>query len=277
LEKGITTQDASRRKRALIVLAACILVAIGLVAFWPREREPEYNGKKLSEWLEVYDTGKFGKRDFNEARTEATLAIDHIGVEALPWLMKWIQYERRDPPKWKVSLFILACRLHVKGTYIGTTGNGSKSYMADKSTVASLLKNQQAELANRAEYYGFKLLGARAAAAIPDLVQLTRSSNPIVSARANYALGTIPILMPQLLEMLTNQAATVRYCAVRGLNSFESLDHSFPGLDTSSFVPPLVQTLRDPDFGVREEATNALLKIAPAVLTNGINGGPASQ
>lgn len=220
---------------------------------------------------------KFGKRDFNEARSEATLAIDHIGVKALPWLMKWIQYDRQQSPKWKINLFILACKLHVKGTLIGTTASGAKSYSAGNSTVASLLKNPQAELANRTQYYGFKLLGARAAAAIPDLVQLTRSSNPIVSARATYALGTIPILMPQLLEMLMNKTTSVRYCAVRGLNSFESLDHSFPGLDTSSLLPPLVQTLRDPDLWVREEATNALLKITPAVLTNGINGGPASE
>ena len=31
----------------------CVLVGIGVVAFWPGEREPEYNGKKLSEWLDI--------------------------------------------------------------------------------------------------------------------------------------------------------------------------------------------------------------------------------
>jgi len=37
----------------LVVLGACVAV-VAVVAFWPEQKEPEYQGKKLSEWLAVY-------------------------------------------------------------------------------------------------------------------------------------------------------------------------------------------------------------------------------
>jgi hypothetical protein len=36
----------------------CVLVEIGVVAFWPGEREPENNRKKLTEWLIYRGTAK---------------------------------------------------------------------------------------------------------------------------------------------------------------------------------------------------------------------------
>src|SRR4051812_26853176 len=40
------------RRRRVLIIAACIFVAAVLtVVLWPREREPKYQGKKLSEWI----------------------------------------------------------------------------------------------------------------------------------------------------------------------------------------------------------------------------------
>jgi Armadillo/beta-catenin-like repeat len=102
------------------------------------------------------------------------------------------------------------------------------------------------------------------------LLRLSESTNTVVSARAKYAMITIPNLLPQIVKMLTNDTATVRYCGVHGLNTFESLSHEFPGIDTSSLVPPLVQRLQDPDIRIRNEATNALSKIAPETLSEAL-------
>ena len=65
--------------------AALAMVAIFAVAFWPEPREPEYHGKKLSEWLTLY----------NEAPKEATEAVRAMGGDVVPVLLKWIQDERR--------------------------------------------------------------------------------------------------------------------------------------------------------------------------------------
>jgi hypothetical protein len=41
----------------MVSLAAAVIVVamVGMVVLWPGEREPEYQGKKLSEWLEMQD------------------------------------------------------------------------------------------------------------------------------------------------------------------------------------------------------------------------------
>jgi hypothetical protein len=40
-----------RERRIFLVLLACGVVAVVVALVWPREREPEYQGTKLSEWL----------------------------------------------------------------------------------------------------------------------------------------------------------------------------------------------------------------------------------
>jgi HEAT repeat protein len=173
--------------------------------------------------------------------------------------MRWIQYDGPGTPKWKTSLFVLACKLHLKGTHVMIASDGTTTgYWADKSLVARLINNRERNLADYTERYGFKLLGAQAADALPELVQLAHGTNSLVSRRAEFALATIPDLVPQLLEMLTNNAASVRYHGVRDLSSFDS--HAFPRLDVSGIAPLLVERLDDPDFRVRKEATNALQK-----------------
>jgi hypothetical protein len=51
-----TTEVRGRRRRIVVVALAVLLVAIGIVAFWPEPKEPEYNGKSLSEWLWIART-----------------------------------------------------------------------------------------------------------------------------------------------------------------------------------------------------------------------------
>src|SRR6185436_9207850 len=87
-----------------IGLVAVIVVAIGAVVFWPRPKEPEYQGKKLSEWLEIcrYDRlPKYGNPAVPEEQLRvAVKAIRQIGTNALPWLMRWAFYK---PSIWKTK------------------------------------------------------------------------------------------------------------------------------------------------------------------------------
>ena len=251
-----------RRRVIIIILAACIL---GAVAFWPDE--PRYDGKSLSEWLVVYEYGRLGTSSFSEAQKRAETAISHMGASALPALVKWIQYEGQRLPWWKNELLIIACKLHVKGSRVWTTSIGRPIYIPGRS-LEWLYDDSARKRADFAYRYGFKLVGPPAAAALPDLLSLSECTNTVISARAKYAMVTIPNLLPQIVRMLTNDTSSVRYSGVHALNSFGSLAHEFPGIDTSSLVPPLIQTLQDPEFRVRNEATNALCKIAPEVLPN---------
>src|SRR4051812_28133379 len=92
------------RTRRFYLLLIGVLALIGvLVAVVSGPREPEYKGKKLSEWVIEYrryawaSAPSFDQTRFDEAKD----AISHIGTNALPSLVKWIQYE---PPPWKIKL-----------------------------------------------------------------------------------------------------------------------------------------------------------------------------
>src|SRR6266704_3356201 len=87
------------RKRRFYLLLIGVLAVIGvLVAVVSGPREPEYNGVKLSEWVDG-----LGAADSVRPRV-AEEAIRHIGADALPFLLKWIQ----EKPPWASSLNRLA-------------------------------------------------------------------------------------------------------------------------------------------------------------------------
>src|SRR2546423_1833012 len=84
-----------RKKRVyLMVVAVALLVGL-FFALSFRSREPEYGGKKLSAWIDLYKIKP-------EERQEA---LTHMGTNALPWLLNWFQYER---PPWKHKLYGIA-------------------------------------------------------------------------------------------------------------------------------------------------------------------------
>jgi hypothetical protein len=72
-----------RGKRVALILAACVTVALLAAVFWPGEKEPAYQGKKLGEWIFLY----MSHNDPEEMQM-ATNAVRQIGTNGLPWLIK---------------------------------------------------------------------------------------------------------------------------------------------------------------------------------------------
>src|SRR5258708_6330438 len=76
---------SKRRKR--IILPACGILAVGLV--WallaPREREPSYRGRTVSQLLKDIDQGRWGAWDDAPIRA--------IGTHAIPACLTWISFE----------------------------------------------------------------------------------------------------------------------------------------------------------------------------------------
>jgi len=84
------------------VLAGCGLAAAVEAIVWPRQREPEYKGRKLSEWLLMAAAAHGGDHPrwvhTSEWVTQTTEAVRHIGTNGLPFLVEWIDYR---PSGWK--------------------------------------------------------------------------------------------------------------------------------------------------------------------------------
>src|SRR5262245_55727378 len=80
------------RRPVLFAIIAIAVAALVLILIGRREQEPAYRGQSLSHWVDAY--GKYG------STPETSAAIHHFGTNALPYLIRWIQYH---PPKWKTS------------------------------------------------------------------------------------------------------------------------------------------------------------------------------
>src|SRR5258707_7368622 len=125
------------KRRVYLILGVVGLVLVGvLAAVFSREREPEYGGKRLSEWVERLPWTPEDKP------SEAEDAIRSIGTNGIPYFLAWIAYE---PPLWRQWWYY----------YIGGGHAASKREIrANKSWLA------------------FRGLGEQAAEGVPELTRL---------------------------------------------------------------------------------------------------------
>ncbi len=86
------------RTVVLLIPLAVALAALLWALHQPRDQEPTYNGRTLSQWLTTAIDCRF--TDAAQAR-QATNAVHHIGTNALPRLIKWLDCEI---PKWRDNL-----------------------------------------------------------------------------------------------------------------------------------------------------------------------------
>jgi hypothetical protein len=157
-----------KRRRLRLILLGCVVSITLAVLVWPREGEPKYNEVALSTWL-----ARCGST--NQAESLAAVdAIRHIGTNALPVLIRWIQYE----PGWKDS---------VGRKILGWPVLGKS-------------RNVQRLIWNMTEYRaitavrGFQILGSQANPALPELQRLADNPKaPETAIRATHCM----ILMTQ--------------------------------------------------------------------------------
>lgn len=223
-----------RKRRQLLILLASVAALLALLGLLPREREPHYNGRSLSEWLSLYAQAS------GPTRSTAEDAVRHIGTNALPWLLQDVAYER---PQWRKKL-----ARATPNRFDWATGWIPPNH--DGTSRAIL---------------GFTILGTNAAPAIPVLARLM--NNPTVnvsSKRAIYALWAIGDPALPVLAAALRDPKTPNRDSIPTAISVRPPQH----ITTNLWVPPLVAALTDPDRWVRWGATNALLAIAPEALTN---------
>jgi hypothetical protein len=209
-----------RRKRIFIVVVLSVLAAIGVVAFWPGEREPEYNGKKLSAWVRPYswryDDDEKTNHLITRERQAANEAIQHMGTNALHWLVRWIAYER---PAWKTKMRRIVWKIPAQPIRYWCVRDDQLRSAARDTFVA---------------------LGTNAVAVVPELAQVVRTSQSEDSRdAAMWALGDMGRDgYPCLLRALDNQNTS--YTAARCI-----LQMSEVGVDVSSAIPRLLLVDRE--------------------------------
>ena len=157
-----------KRRRILLFILSTVAAITFAILVWPREREPEYNAIPLSEWITHYNIDGYD--------SQATEAIRHIGTNALPYLLRWIHYEK---PRWKTSLNLLGAKLPSS---------------IQKLPLFRWLVYDKAELRAERAVDAFSVLGPKARPATDELVRLALVENlkaPNAQRRATYSLMKI--------------------------------------------------------------------------------------
>jgi HEAT repeat protein len=150
----------------MVLFMTLVGTTAGLIWQLLPAREPEYQGKGLSEWLEEYSGsivgGAFVPNQNADLREEAAKAIRQIGTNALPFLLKMAATQRAPPAK----QFVLS------------------HYPASNKLAARVLSLPvvfrwagKSRFGPMNAFVGFKILGRQASPAIPALIQELRTSN----------------------------------------------------------------------------------------------------
>jgi hypothetical protein len=224
-----------RGRRILLISAALLLACLLTVVLWPKEKEPVYKGKKLSDW--VLDQGRtymVRAEDLtNSPRPSPAWAINTLGTNTLPFLLKWIAY---DPPPARRATYHLFKRAGFTAPYESLERSESRAALSVRA---------------------FQMLGPKAQPAIPALNHMmTNAASHDSSARARDSLAFIgePAL-PYLLTALTNRWP-YRY-ELPHIFGFMALDH----VDVRPAIPILIAMLKDTDQLTSIYAAQALAPI----------------
>jgi hypothetical protein len=222
------------KRRRIVLLLFGIAAIIFTAVLWPDEREPEYQGKKLSEWMAILyrdDNSELGSRE----RQKALDAIRHIGTNALPIALIWIQFEPsrlrfRIQDKLEKLPFRLGDRPPLN--VVGTDKGFEKSHWAE--TV-------------------FAFLTTNAVSAVPELTRFISDRKAFYAAHAAaFALGQIGKEgLPALLATLSDTNSPTRAVAAQHISHIERTE-------AAQAVPVLIRYLDDPDLYVAEAVYTTL-------------------
>jgi len=231
------------QKRRFILLLIAGVVLLGAFGFAADPGpEPEYGGKKLSEWVLVngYDwRGGVGDslpgavRPSTEAQVDAGIAIHHIGTNAIPCLLKWIRYE---PP--------------LREDKANTTLEPLTNRLASAQWSFVISQHLRADGAVRS----FRTLGLEATGAVDELTLLMNGPHSFTANRAAFALSYLGrAAVPAFLAALTNRQGVVRQRATA------LMEHL--GTNARSAIPVLIPCLKDPDEDLANNAAQLLGKL----------------
>jgi hypothetical protein len=234
------------RRRVLVLLTAgLVLGAAGLFILWASDREPAYQGRKLSEWLAAYGSA-FSDGPRTAAQEQAAEAIRHIGTNGLPSLLAWFLHE---PPSGRGQVMMVVNRIR---------------WLRPLEKKMHQQAVQQSQLRTRA-LSGFAVLGASAKGAVPQLAEALRKSKSRASCL--LVIDALSFIgndaLPALVTVVSNPSHPSRLVALQEISQMASR-----GADSRAVVAVLVQCLQSKDPQLAQVAASELgnLELEPEIV-----------
>jgi len=241
----------------VLVLLTCGVAAGVTAVVWPQRREPEYQGKTLSEWLELTVSVYWSQRPLDMQEE----AIGHIGTNALPWLVEWVQCGQPQWERWMTG----------RVASVPVLGGGVFRILERRKKPAEMGR------------LGFGFLGPNARSAVPDLVRIANGTRRGAAENAIFALGCVggDDGFPFLVQLLTNRLAEPwRRCAAADTIG----GMGYLGTNLNWAAPLLVRCLDDPNARVARRTAEALgqlglgeVLVAPALVDIGLSTNSARR
>lgn len=218
-----------RRTIIILVLGAVVLLALVWIVFRP-DKEPEYNGKKLSEWaIQIRGDPSVGYPSPVDVE-EASIAIRSMGTNAIPYLLKWIDYQT---PTWRLS------------------GFEAINNLFRRCSLDWRLPDDPKMIRSFAAVEAFQALGPAGDSVIPSLVSAFYGKRRGVFMRSAFALGHLGTNgCAHLISALTNADPDIRATAAHVLGWSQHPESRIA-------IPALITCMEDPEARVATQAAIA--------------------
>jgi HEAT repeat protein len=228
-----------RRKKILIALTCLIVIAGIALVCW--NAEPRYNGHSLSYWMDHFGSLNIAT---NAEEAKARDAISHIGTDAVPYLLKWMSYERDSSDRYPKNLV---------AELANAVAPTNSSTWSPSQTEDSLFRRANTSV------FVLSLLGNRAKAAIPRLTEMLNPATDFaVRLRAARSLECIgEDGLPPLLAVLAQTNAPNRHFMASRVAKSSGLERN-----ATLAIPVLVHCLDDSDPEISLNAVYALRRLA---------------
>ncbi|PYK62566.1 MAG: hypothetical protein DME21_05925 [Verrucomicrobia bacterium] len=244
----------------LCVAAAIVILVVGIYALRPRE--PSYQGKSLSDWVDLL---------YSTNHTQAMNSIGAIGPKAIPFLLEKARHE--DPAVqrlyraiWPKLPAFLRQRLPtpkpVDPNFPGKIGNALMAVgQQELPRLIAALEDRDPHVRCVA-VLGIQYMGAKADAAVPELCKLLSDPDDWVRGSALVALG---LMGSKAKPAVSAFIATLRFGTnghLVGIRGTAAWALGEVGPDAQMAVPWLRQSLSDTNAPMRLSAAIALWRIS---------------
>jgi len=249
------------RRTWVIAVVVAVLGWMTWLVWLPRpEQEPVYQGKPLGRWLEEVDQQQWS------LSAPATEAMEHVGTNAVPWLLG--EASAHDP--WPQQLIVAALQKQhlVQLRFVTPSDHELKARrgftalgLAGGMAVAQGLTNSDKWIRHGCvgQWEVGKLYPSLY---LPPLLERLQDEEAMVRARAANALGMLnqepEKVVPALIKALDDPDHWVRCMAALGLSLY--------GKQAKSAAPALMKRLPNPSPDFQFFATNALKAIGPTTV-----------
>lgn len=279
--------------RAVVCSLVILLVTVCLAGFAlaADQGEPTYQGRTLSDWTHDFDSHGLWVAGYEPP---AQIAISHIGTNAIPTLLKWMS--EPDPPeplKTNVPPCFNTARSWRAGVAFSILGEAARPAIPELARLARTWSDQKRAMGC------VDCLACIGPEAIPSLLSLATNAPPHTRWCAFHGLDRFTdspakmAIVPVLIKWLGDEREDVVDGAVELLCEFHLPDVVVPALTNAlqsssrltrlfavrglgwqeeppvSVIPLLRAAMRDPDYRVRESATEALRSLGGWQLEEG--------